>query len=66
MNLLSATGYYGKEVAKIADILLKKGMIDFVGSDFHHKHHVASFSNPLIIKETVALKKAAENNCFFN
>jgi protein-tyrosine phosphatase len=66
MNLLSATGYYGKEVAKIADILLKKGMIDFVGSDFHHKHHVASFSNPIIIKEVAQLKKAAENNCFFN
>ncbi|MFT7251139.1 MAG: protein-tyrosine phosphatase, partial [Flavobacterium sp.] len=66
MNLLSATGYYGKEVAKIADQLLKNDMIDFVGSDFHHKQHVESFSNPIIIKETVALKKAAENNCIFN
>ncbi|WP_339836329.1 CpsB/CapC family capsule biosynthesis tyrosine phosphatase [uncultured Flavobacterium sp.] len=65
MNLLSATGYYGKEVAKIADQLLKNDMIDFVGSDFHHKHHVASFSNPIIIKEVDRLKKAAENNCSF-
>lgn len=65
MNLLSATGYYGREVAKIADELLKKSMIDFVGSDFHHKHHIASFSNPIIIKEVIQLKKAAENNCFF-
>lgn len=66
MNLLSATGYYGKEVAKIADELLKKDMIDFVGSDFHHKHHITSFSNPIIIKEIDQLKKAAENNCSFN
>lgn len=65
MNLLSATGYYGKEVAKIADELLKKNMIDFVGSDFHHKHHVASFTNPIIIKEVDSLKKAFENNCRF-
>jgi len=66
MNLLSATGYYGKEVAKIAGQLLKNDMIDFVGSDFHHKHHVASFSNPILIKEVAQLKKAAENNCSFN
>lgn len=66
MNLLSATGYYGKEVAKTADALLKKNMIDFVGSDFHHKHHVKAFSNPIIIKEIDQLKKAAENNCSFN
>lgn len=66
MNLLSATGYYGKEVAKTADVLLKKNMIDFVGSDFHHKHHVKAFSNPIIIKEIDQLKKAAENNCSFN
>lgn len=66
MNLLSATGYYGKEVAKIADELLKKNMIDFVGSDFHHKHHIASFSKPIVIKEVAQLKKAAENNCFFD
>ena len=66
LNLLSATGYYGKEVAKIADKLLKEKMIDFVGSDFHHKHHIASFSNSIIIKEVENLKIAAERNCFFN
>ena len=65
LNLLSSTGYYGKEVAKIAGELLKKNMIDFVGSDFHHKHHIASFSNPIIIKEVDQIKKAAENNCSF-
>ena len=66
MNLLSATGYYGREVAKIADELLKKGMVDFVGSDFHHKNHVKAFSHPIIVKEIDQLKKAAGNNCSFN
>ena len=65
MNLLSANGYYGKEVAKIVDKLLQKKMIDFVGSDFHHKNHIASFSKPILIKEISELKKAAANNCFF-
>ena len=65
MNLLSATGYYGKEVAKIANKLLKSNMIDFVGSDFHHKQHIASFSNPIVIKHVDQLKKAFENNCRF-
>lgn len=66
LNLLSVTGYYSKEVAKIAGQLLKNNMIDFVGSDFHHKNHIACFSNPIIIKEITQLKKAAENNSFFN
>ena len=66
LNLLSVTGYYSKEVAKIAGQLLKNNMIDFVGSDFHHKNHIAWFSNPIIIKEITQLKKAAENNSFFN
>ena len=66
LNLLSVTGYYSKEVAKIAGQLLKNNMIDFVGSDFHHKNHKACFSNPIIIKEITQLKKAAENNSFFN
>lgn len=65
VNLLSSVGYYGKPVAETANKLLKKGMIDFVGSDFHHKQHIAAFSNPIIIKEIEAIKKAAINNCSF-
>lgn len=40
MNLNSFGGYYGK-VAKVhADLLSKEGMIDFLGSDVHHKRHL--------------------------
>jgi protein-tyrosine phosphatase len=66
LNMLSATGYYGKEVAKAANELLKKGMIDFIGSDFHHKQHIIAFQNPIIIKEVEAIKTAAKNNTQFS
>lgn len=66
LNLLSTVGYYGMPVAKIANELLKKGMIDFVGSDVHHKNHIVAFSNPIIIKEIDSLKESISYNRFFN
>jgi protein-tyrosine phosphatase len=66
MNLLSSVGYYGKEVAHIADKLLSNNLIDFVGSDIHHKKHIASFENKLIIKATKKLEEAIDRNTFFN
>ncbi|UJH67037.1 tyrosine-protein phosphatase [Allomuricauda sp. SCSIO 65647] len=37
VNLLSLAGYYGGNVKNMAIKLLDKGMIDFLGSDVHHK-----------------------------
>jgi len=65
MNLLSSVGYYGEGVAKTADNLLKKGMIDFVGSDVHHQKHLDAFSGNIIIKEIAPLKEAIQNNQLF-
>lgn len=65
MNLLSSVGYYGKEVAKAADKLLKNDFIDFVGSDIHHKNHIKSFENKVIIKSVEEFKKAINSNTFF-
>ena len=65
LNLLSGVGYYGPEVTKISDKLLKEGFIDFVGSDIHHKQHIDSFQRKVILKETKAFEKAIENNQFF-
>ncbi|MFC3198979.1 tyrosine-protein phosphatase [Parapedobacter deserti] len=42
MNLLSPTGYYSQQVKKTAQHLLKRGMIDFVGTDLHHQKHLAA------------------------
>lgn len=40
VNLLSLTGYYGKQVAKAAKFILEKDLVDFVGTDLHHFNHL--------------------------
>jgi tyrosine-protein phosphatase YwqE len=65
LNLLSTVGYYGLEVAKTAEHLLNKGLIDFVGSDIHHQNHIKSFSKKILLKNLTSLKEAIERNAFF-
>lgn len=65
LNLLATTGYYGKEVADLADYLLKNNLYDFVGSDFHHKNHLKAFQDKLVIKNHNVLESVMENNVFF-
>ena len=65
LNLLSVTGYYGKDVALVAEKLLKAGMIDYTGTDIHHLRHVAYFNEPVMVKNTLPLCDALENNVFF-
>ncbi len=40
LNISSLSGYYSKESKKIAEKLIKKGMIHFVGSDCHGTRHL--------------------------
>jgi len=40
LNLLSLSGHYGKDVFKKAELLLREGMIDFVGTDAHKPEHL--------------------------
>ena len=65
INLLSVVGYYGEEVAIAAQKLLKKGMIDFAGSDIHHHNHINAFSKRLLLNDALPLKEALKNNEFF-
>lgn len=65
LNLLSTVGYYGEEVANISKKLLKKGLIDFTGSDVHHQNHLNSLSRKLSFKDAVPLNEALANNAFF-
>lgn len=65
MNLLSGVNYYGSEVAKTADYLLKNNMIDFVGSDVHHEKHISFFNKKIVLKNIDPLKVALQNNSFF-
>ncbi len=65
LNLISTVGYYGDDVALVADKLLKKGMIDFAGSDVHHLKHIEAFEKRIMIKDSIALQTALSNNSFF-
>jgi protein-tyrosine phosphatase len=40
VNILSFTGYYGKPCADAAQAMMKKNIIDFLGTDCHHLRHV--------------------------
>jgi tyrosine-protein phosphatase YwqE len=40
VNLLSIIGYYGKEARQLAEFLLKKRYVDFLGTDLHHERHL--------------------------
>lgn len=39
INLLSLAGAYGKEQREVAEYLISKGMVDFVGTDLHNSNH---------------------------
>lgn len=66
MNMLSSTGYYGERVAKTADLLLKNGLIDFVGSDVHHTRHLEYMHKKIVLKNHEYLTPIFQNNSFFN
>jgi protein-tyrosine phosphatase len=40
INLLSLVGYYGKPVKAIAEKLIEKGLINWLGTDLHHAKHL--------------------------
>jgi protein-tyrosine phosphatase len=65
LNLLSTVGYYGPDVAECAKKLLEKGLIDYVGTDTHHKKHIDSYMNSVLIKDLKPLEEAFLNNQFF-
>lgn len=65
LNLLSTIGYYGVDVAKIAEKLIAKGMIDFVGTDAHHQNHINGFTKRMLYHPLPSLKEAIAHNQFF-
>ena len=46
VNLLSLTGYYGKEVSKAARYILKNDLASFVATDLHHERHLSALEDP--------------------
>ena len=45
VNLLSITGYYGKQIQKVAEKLLADKMITFIGTDLHHHKHMQAIQS---------------------
>ena len=40
VNLLSLTGYYGKEALKAANYMIQNELVSFVATDMHHERHL--------------------------
>ena len=45
VNLLSLTGYYGKDVAKAAIYIVKNELASYLGTDLHHQRHLATLQD---------------------
>ncbi len=44
VNLLSLTGYYGKEVSKAAHFIIDKDLASLLATDLHHQKHVQALT----------------------
>jgi len=59
MNLLSATGYYGRGVQEMAVRMLDAGMYTFCGTDLHHARHLRHTGRILAEQPALAAQLAA-------
>lgn len=50
LNSISLTGHYSPETKKIAERMIDENMIDFVGSDCHHLHHLEILNHVRTLK----------------
>ena len=66
LNMLSTTGYYGQNVAKTSNSLLKEGLIDFIGSDIHHTRHLDALQKKIVVKNHEYLTPIFQNNSIFD
>lgn len=60
VNLLSLTGYYGKEQKRIAEELIEKGLVDFLGTDLHNHRHADAIEAYLASKDYRRHRQALE------
>ncbi len=47
LNTISLTGYYGKQIKKMAEDLVDNKLLDFISSDMHHLRHADAFQHAL-------------------
>jgi protein-tyrosine phosphatase len=55
VNILSLSGFYGKEVKRAGEALIKKGMVSFLGTDMHHHRHLALLKEFAVKKDFLSL-----------
>ena len=60
LNIGSVTGAYGPEVKKFAERLIKDEIIEFVGSDCHHLHHLEMINHAIRIPIFHSLVKQSQ------
>lgn len=59
VNLASLVGYYSPESKRVAEYLLKNGMIDYIGTDVHHMRHIQAYEKAV---KTKAYRQILANN----
>lgn len=57
INAISYEGFYGKHVKKSVELILKEGLVDFVGSDVHSQKYIESYTNIITNKNFQKLLK---------
>ncbi len=66
INLNSTVGYYNEAIQHTVEYLIKKGMVDFIGSDMHHKAHLRSLKRSLLLssyKKIFKYNNILNNSC---
>lgn len=53
LNLLSFSGYYGPHTRDLANYLLKKGYVEYLGTDLHHVKQLEQIRGSAVIARTV-------------
>jgi len=61
INLLSLSGYYGKDERRIAEKLIDMGLVDYIGTDLHGHRHADSIDAYLGSRECKRHRAALEN-----
>ncbi|MDP4266173.1 MAG: CpsB/CapC family capsule biosynthesis tyrosine phosphatase [Bacteroidota bacterium] len=55
LNIISLSGYYSMGVKKVAEKLIEKGMIEFLGTDMHNQTYLDSLKRSLHSKHLIQL-----------
>jgi protein-tyrosine phosphatase len=56
VNVLSLTGYYGRQISRCAWAMLDEKMIDFIGTDLHHNRHLDNIETGMTVEIEDMLK----------